>query len=358
MSAEPEVFIRVENGVGRLTLNRPDALHALTLSMVHDMTRALLAWQDDRAVRLVMLDHSSGRGFCAGGDVRFLYDSLKARDGQAIRFFHDEYQLDHLLFAYRKPTVVFMDGLVMGGGSGIAMPCRYRIASEKTTFAMPETGIGLFPDVGGSWFLSRLPGHAGLYMALTGARAKAADCLLFGLATDFVHQSDLERLKNAILAAPDDIETLLTEVEADEGRPEFAAIEDMVMRTYCGDRVENILIRLEEEGAWGQGQIDAIRSKSPLLTKIAFRQLHEGLRKTVFADNMAMEFRMVSRVIMTHDFTEGVRAVIVDKDNRPAWLPASLEAVTPEMVDAVFAPLPADQEWKPLAQAQELGLHA
>lgn len=358
MSAEPEVIIRIEGGVGRLTLNRPAALHALTIDMVHAMTKALLAWQDDPAVKLVMLDHSTGRGFCAGGDVRYLYDSMKAGDGKAIRFFHDEYQLDHLLFAYPKPTVVFMDGLVMGGGSGIAMPCRYRIATERTIFAMPETGIGLFPDVGASRFLPPLPGHAGVWMALTGARAKAADCLLFGLATDFVHAEDLERLKAAILADPDAIETLLVEVEADEGRPEFAALEDQVSRTYCGDRVENILIRLEEEGDWGVAQIAAIRSKSPLLSKIAFRQLKEGATKTAFADNMTMEFRMVSRVIETHDFTEGVRAVIVDKDNQPKWSPATLEEVTTEMVEAVFAPLPADQEWKPLAQAKEAGLHA
>jgi enoyl-CoA hydratase len=172
------------------------------------------------------------------------------------------------------------------------------------------------------------------------------------------HADDLERLKAAILADPDAIETLLVEVEADEGRPEFAAIEDQVQRAYCGDRVENILIRLEEEGDWGAGQIATIRSKSPLLSKIAFRQLKEGAHKTAFADNMAMEFRMVSRVIETHDFTEGVRAVIVDKDNQPKWSPSTLEDVTTELVDAVFAPLPADQEWKPLAQAKEAGLHA
>ena len=358
MTTEPEVFVRVEDGVGRLTLNRPAALHALTIGMVHEMTRALLVWQDDPAIKLVMLDHSTGRGFCAGGDVRYLYDSMKAGDGKAIRFFHDEYQLDHLLFAYRKPTVVFMDGLVMGGGSGIAMPCRYRIATERTAFAMPETGIGLFPDVGASRFLPPLPGHAGLWMALTGARAKAADCLLFGLATDFVHGEDLERLKTAILADPDALETLLTEVEADEGRPDFAALEDQVARTYGGDRVENILIRLEEEGEWGAAQIATIRAKSPLLSKIAFRQLKEGATKTAFADNMAMEYRMVSRVIETADFTEGVRAVIVDKDNAPKWSPATLEEVTTEMVDTFFAPLPPDQEWKPLTEAQEAGLHA
>jgi enoyl-CoA hydratase len=357
MSRELEVLIRVENGVGRLTLNRPDALHALTLGMCRAMTQALIAWQDDPAIRLVMLDHATGRGFCAGGDVRYLYDSVKAGDGEAIGFFHDEYQLDHLLFAYRKPTLVFMHGVVMGGGSGIAMPCRYRVATERTVFAMPETGIGLFPDVGGGWFLARVPHQAGIWMALTGARAKAADCLAFGLATDFVHEAGLEALKARILAHPEEVETLLAGAEADPGRSDFATIKDQVARTYCAGVVEDTLARLAQEGDWGASQAALIRAKSPLLQKIALRQLRQGAAQTVFADHMAMEFRMVSRVIQAHDFTEGVRAVIVDKDNQPRWSPSSLEAVTPDMVEAVFAPLPAQQEWKPLPQAVERKLN-
>jgi enoyl-CoA hydratase len=354
MSLEPELIIQVENGVGRLRLNRPAALHALTIGMCHAMTKALIAWQDDPAIRLVMLDHAAGRGFCVGGDVRYLYDSIKAGDGNAVGFFHDEYQLDHLLFSYRKPTLVFMDGMVMGGGSGIAMPCRYRVATERTTFAMPETGIGLFPDVGATWFLSRLPHQAGLWMALTGARVKAADCLLLGLATDFVPESDLEALKAKILADPGAVEALLAGLKAGTGPPAFTAIEDQVARAYGGAGIEDIFRRLGDEGDWGAAQTALIASKSPLLQKIAFRQLREGARQTDFAETMAMEYRMVSRVIMAHDFTEGVRAVIIDKDNRPNWSPASLAAVTPDMVEAVFAALPDGQAWTPLREAVEM----
>lgn len=347
-----DVQVFVDGGVGRLRLNRPEALHALTLEMCRKMTAALLAWRDDPAVRLVMIDHAEGRGFCAGGDVRSLYDSVQAGDGEALRFFYEEYRLDHLLFAYPKPTVAVMDGVVMGGGCGVAMPCRYRIATERTALAMPETAIGLFPDVGGGWFLSRLPSCAGAWMALTGARVRAADCLLLGLATDYVAAADLERLKAQIIAEPEAVETRLAELDADAGQPEFATVEDRVRRAFGADTVEEILERLSDEGEWGEAQAKAMAGRSPLLMKVALRQLQEGARKAGFADEMAMEFRMVSRVIMSPDFTEGVRAVIVDKDNAPRWRPAALAQVTPQMVEAVFAPLPAGQEWTPLPQLQ------
>ncbi|CAN5183455.1 hypothetical protein BH09PSE2_BH09PSE2_18470 [soil metagenome] len=181
-----DLITRVENGVGRITLNRPKALHALTTAMCEAMVEALLAWRDDPAVTAVMLDHAGERGFCAGGDIRMLQESGKG-DGSAARaFFHVEYRLNALLESYPKTTIAIMDGIVMGGGVGLAMPCRFRVATERTTFAMPETGIGLFPDVGGGWWLSRRPGASGLWLALTGARIKAADCLMLGVATDYV----------------------------------------------------------------------------------------------------------------------------------------------------------------------------
>ena len=175
MSEAPEIFSRVERAVGRFTLNRPGALHALTLAMCHEMIDHLNAWRHSGDVSLVMIDHAGERGFCAGGDIRNLAAG-HAGDGSPPRnFFYREYQLDHQIFTYEKPTVSVIDGVVMGGGVGIALPCRYRIATERTTFAMPETGIGLFPDVGGGWYLSRLPGRAGYWLALTGARIKAAE---------------------------------------------------------------------------------------------------------------------------------------------------------------------------------------
>src|SRR5687768_13967416 len=183
---------------GRLRLNRPQAIHALTTGMCSDMIVALLAWRDDPRAGCVMVDHAEGRGFCAGGDVVMLRDS-GAGDGKAARaFFREEYRLNHLLFTYAKPTIAFMDGITMGGGVGISQPCRYRVATEHTRFAMPETAIGLFPDVGGGWYLSRLPGRTGHFLALTGARLDGAECLRLGLATHYVPSLALDDLKAQI----------------------------------------------------------------------------------------------------------------------------------------------------------------
>jgi enoyl-CoA hydratase len=249
---------------------------------------------------------------------------------------------------------VVMDGVVMGGGSGIAMPCRYRIATDRTAFAMPETGIGLFPDVGGGWFLSRLPHEAGTWMALTGARAKAADCLRLGLATHFVAVADLDALKADILAAPDAINRHLADYRADPGPSGFAAIEDRVERAFSADTVEAILDRLDDEGEWGAAQAELVWTKSPTLQKIALRQLREGAKMRTFTENMANEFRIVTRVMAGQDFPEGVRALIVDKDNAPHWRPPELAEVSDQMIDAAFAALPDDQAWRPLPQAREV----
>ena len=201
MSAEPEVLSRVENGVGRLTLNRPAALHALNTAMCEIMIEALLAWREDSGVEAVLIDHSGERGFCAGGDIRMLAESGAGDGVAARRFFFAEYQLNALLFDYPKPVVTVMDGVTMGGGVGLAMPSRYRVATERTNFAMPETGIGLFPDVGGGWHLPRLPGQTGLWLALTGARLRGADCLALGIATHFVESGQVGALKDHIISA-------------------------------------------------------------------------------------------------------------------------------------------------------------
>lgn len=349
MTDEPEVLTRIDGRVGRITLNRPSALHALTTNMCRLMTDALLAWQDDPVVELVMFDHSGERGFCAGGDIRMLAES-GAGDGRLAReFFFVEYRLNELLFRYSKPTLAVMDGITMGGGVGLAQPCRYRVATERTTFAMPETGIGLFPDVGGGWYLSRMPDHLGLWLALTGARIKAADCELLGIATDYVESGRLGDLKAAILADPAAIETLLTEFEADAGRPPLAAHQDEIARLFGQDTVEAILKALESADTdWARAQRAILASKSPQTLRVAFRQLQLGARAATFADNMAMEYRIGARVVQRHDFLEGVRAVIVDKDNAPKWSPPTVEAVDDAMLDAIFAPLPSAEEWSPL----------
>lgn len=349
--SEPEVLTRVEGRVGRITLNRPQALHALTTQMCRDITAALLAWKDDPGVALVLLDHSGERGFCAGGDIRMLADSGKGDGAAAREFFHTEYRLNDLLFRYPKTTVAIMDGVTMGGGVGLSRPCRFRVATERTTFAMPETGIGLFPDVGGGWYLSRMPDHIGLWLALTGARIKAADCELIGVATDCVESARVAELKAAIVADPAKVETLLTEYEADAGRPPLAQHQDEIAKLFAQPSVEAIVEALKAAGTdWAAEQLKVMGTKSPQTMKVAFRQLQLGAQAQTFAENMVMEYRIGARVVQKHDFLEGVRAVIVEKDNAPKWNPPTVEGVTEAMLDEIFAPLPADQEWTPLPE--------
>ena len=346
-----EIRVARDGGLGRLTLNRPQALHALTTVMCSTCITVLSDWRRDPAVQAVLIDHSGERGFCAGGDIRMLADS-GASDGRLARaFFFTEYRLNHLLFSYPKPVIAVMDGITMGGGVGLSAPARYRLATERTTFAMPETGIGLFPDVGGGWFLPRLPGRIGLWLALTGARIKAADCLHAGLATHHVPSERLPELKARLAENPSDIEALLAQFHVDPGPAPLLAHRAELDAAFGQGSVEAILAALEAGSDWARAQALALRTKSPQTLKVAFRQLALGLAAPDFAANMAMEYRIGARVVQRHDFLEGVRAVIVDKDNAPKWDPATLEGVGEDLLDAIFAPLPADQEWSPLPGA-------
>jgi enoyl-CoA hydratase len=339
-----EVIVRVENGVGRITLNRPEALHALTTDMCRTMTDALLAWETDPAVTAVLLDHTGERGFCAGGDIRMLADSGAADGVRARAFFFIEYRLNALLMRYAKPTIAIMDGVVMGGGVGLALPCQVRVATERITFAMPETGIGLFPDVGGGWHLPRLPGKTGLWLALTGARIKGADCLALGIATHFVESARTGELKTAILAG--DL-TAADRFAGDPGPAPLAPHRAEIDRLFGADSVERIFAALAADGgAWAQAQLKTLQTKSPQTLKVALRQLALGGAVETFDDNMRMEYRIGARVVARHDFLEGVRAVIIDKDHAPKWAPETLEGVTEAMLDEIFAPL--DEEWSAL----------
>ena len=346
-----DILLKVEGHAGFISLNRPSALHALTLPMVHAMTAALLEWRDDPAVKCVVIDHTDGRGFCAGGDIAFLRNSAINDGGESGRkFFHDEYQLNHLLFTYPKPIVAFMDGITMGGGVGISQPAGFRVATENTKFAMPETGIGLFPDVGGGWYLSRLEGRVGQFLALTGSRIAGAGCLSLGLATHYLTSNVLAEAKSRIATEDvDRIDGILGTLSVTP--PDSKIVETIVQinRHFASDRLEDILSSLEgDESDWAMKELATLRTKSPQTCKVALRQLAESSKLTDFADNIAMEYRIASRVIVRPDFAEGVRAVIVDKDNSPKWDPATAEGVTDALIDAIFAPLPAQEEWKPL----------
>ena len=353
-----DILTAASNGLARITLNRPAALHALNTHMCANMIQALLMWREDENVRAVLLDHAPGtRGFCAGGDIRMIAESGAGNGEEARRFFHTEYQLNHLLFHYPKPVVALIDGVTMGGGVGISMPARFRIATENTTYAMPETGIGLFPDVGGGWYLPRKPGQIGMWLALTGARLKAADCLIAGVATHYMPTEILEAARAQIAGAAQThdaaraLESGLEALSESAGRPKELTPENIerINRIFALDSVEAIFAALEADGSdWAAAQLATLKTKSPQAMKVSFRQMREGAAMQSFEEEMRSEYRLATRVASRHDFQEGVRALIVDKDNKPVWNPATLEGVTDAVLDALFAPLPAGEEWSPL----------
>lgn len=345
-----EVNIHAHGRTGHISLNRPKALHALTLDMCHAMSAALTEWGASGQVEAVILDHAEGRGFCAGGDINLLRHSALNDGGKSGReFFHDEYQLNHQMMTYDKPIVAFMDGITMGGGVGIALPCKYRVATDHTRFAMPETGIGLFPDVGGGWHLSRLGGRLGQFLALTGARLDGAECVWAGIATHYLPTEKLAEAKARITEHPDRISGILSELSVSPPEARIEANFDAIKKHFASDRYEDILASLEaDDSEWAAKELATLRSKSPQTCKVALRQLAESEKLDSFADNMRMEYRIASRVLTRPDFSEGVRAVIVDKTNDPQWDPATPEGVSEELLDSIFAPLPADEEWKPL----------
>ena len=344
-----EVIIRREGSAGFLSLNRPQAIHALTLPMVHAMAKALLEWRDDPEIKAVIIDHAEGRGFCSGGDIAFLRNSALNDGGASGRkFFHDEYQLNHLIFTYEKPVVAFMDGITMGGGVGISQPARFHVATENTRYAMPETGIGLFPDVGGGWYLSRLPGRIGQFLALTGARLDGAECKWAGLATHYLPHDTLAEAKERI-ACGHEPGQVLSALAITPPPAKIEANAAAIAKHFASDRYEDVLASLEgDDSEWAAKELATLRTKSPQTCKVALRQLHDSLACADFAANMVMEYRVASRVLTRPDFAEGVRAVIVDKDNSPRWNPATPEGVSNELIDSIFAPLSADEEWKPL----------
>jgi enoyl-CoA hydratase len=323
--------------------------------MVLAMTASLIEWLHDPQVEAVIIDHAEGRGFCAGGDVVTIARSAKGTGAAARAFFFNEYRLNHLLFTYPKPTCVFMDGVTMGGGVGISRPCKYRVATDRTMFAMPETSIGLFPDVGGGWHLSRLLGRLPQYLALTGARLDGAECFALGLATHYVAHEDVDQLKADIARDPYRIDAYLAHAQA---APPPAAIKrdrDKICRLFEADTLEGIMAALEADGSeWSLKQLETLRRKSPIACKVSLRLLEKSMAIRDFAGEMGMEYALMAHVSAHPDFAEGVRALLVDKDNKPVWRPATPEEVTDEMVERMFDPLPADEAWSPLPLERNL----
>jgi enoyl-CoA hydratase len=317
----------------------------VTFDMVRALAAQLAQWETDPAVTRVIITAAGGRAFSAGGDIRDLYDMGRAgRAGEALAFWRTEYALNAMIKRYRKPFVALIDGLVMGGGAGISIHGSHRVAGDGFAFAMPEVGIGFIPDVGATWFLSRMPGKLGLYCALTGARVGADDAVFSRVAT---HRVGSQRLPDLIegLCGTVSVDALLAAFAEPAGEGKLAKLALHIDRLFAGDSIEAILSALAAGAArtgaaadFARAAANAIRAKSPTSLKIAFMQLKRG-RSLDFAECLRTEFRIVSRLVLGHDLYEGIRSVIIDKDQAPRWRPATLEAVSSAAVERHFAPL-------------------
>lgn len=349
MNTEPEILFERRGAAGIVTLNRPAALNAVT----HDMVRALAAklgeWARDGAITRVIVTAAGGRAFSAGGDIRALYDLGRAgRHKDALQFWRDEYPLNAFIKHYPKPYVALIDGIVMGGGVGVSIHGSHRVAGDRFAFAMPEVGIGFFPDVGATWFLPRMPGELGTYCALTGERLSAGDAVAAGVATQRVPSKRFPDLLDGLTGTVP-VDALLAAFAEPAGEQKLVIHRAAIDRLFNGETVEGILSALDAEaGSGGEAAAFAgnaaatMRTKSPLSLKIAFRQMRAG-KNWDFETCMRAEFRIVSRIVVGHDFYEGVRAVIVDKDNAPRWQPARLTEVDAAEVERYFAPLGPDE---------------
>jgi enoyl-CoA hydratase len=340
-----EIIFERRGGLGVVRLNRPKALNTLSLGMYRAFAPQLVAWGDDPAVRAIVVMGEGGRAFCAGGDVRAIYDARYNPGSASADFFREEYSLIAHVHHFPKPYIALMDGIVMGGGAGISINGSHRIVTENTLLAMPEVHIGLFPDVGATRFLNRCPGRIGLYLALTGRRIGGADALYCGFATHYVPHERLPAFIDALVgnewtpAVPTPVDAVLARFAADPGPAPLAAIRNDVDRIFAASSVEAIVAAFGGANAdWAKEARAAIARASPLSLKITFEQLHRGQGMSL-ESALALEYRLTQHVLAGHDFFEGVRAVLVDKDNAPRWSPASLAAVTPQMVEAHFAPL-------------------
>jgi len=346
MSQNPEILCAVRGAAGMVILDRPKALNALTLPMVRELSRALDAWENDPAVERVVVTSTSEKAFCAGGDIRALHDLGRAgRHDEMLAFWGEEYILNARIKTYPKPYVALIDGIVMGGGVGISLHGSHRIAGERYLFAMPEVGIGFFPDVGATHALPRLAGAAGIYLALTGDRVGAADALAFGLATHAVPSARMPELVDA-LTRRGSLDDILAAFSHDPGPAKLAGERPTIADCFGAPSLSEILARLEAAAAAGSAFAGKLRQtlavKSPTSVAIAFEQMRRGAGLD-FAEAMRTEFRIVSRIARGHDFYEGVRAVVIDKDHAPQWRPASVDAVDPAAIAAYFAPLGADE---------------
>lgn len=337
-----ETIIERRGAVGIIRLNRPKALNSLTLGMVRAISAALDDFAADPAIVSVVVQGEGERGFCAGGDIRAFYESGKAQDGGAEIFLREEFRLNHQISRYRKPYVALMDGITMGGGVGISSHGRHRVVTERTRFAMPETGIGYFPDVGSTWLLPRTPGESGTWLGLTGLDVAAADVLYAGLA-DFQISSFrlpqiievLSTLQRASTSA--DVDAVLRNLSERPGESRLQANAAVIDRSFVFNSVEEIMAALaREEGEFARETLRVLLTRSPTSLTLALRLLRLGRQSRTLAECLNREVAAVTQILQTPDFYEGIRAAVIDKDRNPQWAPATIAALDPQVIEPFF----------------------
>lgn len=351
----PDVLLETRGPIGLVTLHRPKALNALDLGMIRALHPRLLAWAREPSIQAVVVRGAGGRAFCAGGDVRAVAASLDApvppgEPRLSEAFFREEYALNHLIHHLGKPYIALVDGICMGGGLGLSAHGSHRVVTERLLLAMPETAIGLFPDVGGGWFLPRFPGEAGTYLGLTGARCHAADSLWLGYATHHVESSRLEALVEALVSsdwasnAPHAVASrVLSDFHSEPGDSPLRALQGDIDRCFAFERVEDILAALDaEDSEWARETRATLGRMSPTSLKVTLRQLRL-CRALPYDEVVSVEYRLSQHLTARPDFREGIRAVLVDKDQKPRWRPSSLSEVSAAEVEACFAPLGAGE---------------
>ncbi|MFJ8165779.1 enoyl-CoA hydratase/isomerase family protein [Streptomyces sp. NPDC096136] len=345
MTNEPPVLLRTEGHAAYITLNRPKALNALSHSMVLRIEEALTAWSDDSSVELVVLGGAGERGLCAGGDIRAIHEDARTGGTASADFWRDEYRLNALIARYPKPYVALMDGIVMGGGVGVSAHGSVRIVTERSKVAMPETGIGFVPDVGGTYLLALAPGELGTHLALTGASIGAADALLCGLADHFVPAAALPVLVREL--AEDSVPVVLERhVAGPPGPPAggLASAREWIDHCYAAETAEEIVARLLASGVpAAKDAADTLLSKSPTAVKVTLAALRRARRLGPLERVLEQEYRVSCAALASPDLVEGIRAQVIDKDRDPHWSPAALEDVTPADVERYFAPLDANE---------------
>ncbi|MDP3532659.1 MAG: enoyl-CoA hydratase/isomerase family protein [Alphaproteobacteria bacterium] len=350
MSHHDEIIIQERNNLGILTLNRPKALNALNYAMIKTLTKQLKVWADDNSIKAVLVKGAGDKAFCAGGDVRAMYHAKQQGEHDfLIQFYEDEYNLNYLINTFPKPYISFLNGITMGGGAGVSINGKYRLATEKLIFAMPETNIGFFPDVGGTHFLSRCPDAMGLYLGLTGDKIDAKDSYALGLVTHYTSSSSLPALEETLIETQwgDDsfqqIDDILSEIHQDPGTHPLKNKEKIIEHCFGQKDINSIITTLKAtDDSWAKNCADQLMQKSPTSLKVTHKQIILG-KNLDLKKGLEMEYRLSQSFMNENEFFEGVRALLIDKDQKPIWQPSKLDDISAQQVDTYFNPKDAKE---------------